>query len=443
MPDHPPNEQTASEALSAMTNGDLTSRELVDACLARTIARDDAVGAWISLDLELARRAANGADEKRTAGDELGPLHGLPIGLKDILDTYDMPTENGSRIDAGRRPATDSTVAHLLRKAGAIILGKTVTTEFALSAPGKTRNPHDPTRTPGGSSSGSAASVADFQVPLAIGSQTGGSMIRPASFCGIHGYKPTFGTISRAGMSPLARPLDHPGIYARSLEDIARVGDVLMQHDPADLDMRPAPNANLMDAIKTGAPENAPRIAFVKGPMWVAAEPYMDELFADVVDKLGGTAKEIEMTGIFDQALDCHSTIMMANVIANLGDYVREKSEFLHPETVRRTKDSFDILAEDYVKAIEFRDTITAAVDHLFDHWDVIITPAAPGEAPVGLDGTGNAIFQKLWTLVGVPTVTLPKLSGPNGLPIGVQIIGRRGHDADLFRNALWIEGAL
>ncbi len=426
-----------------MENGALTSRELVDACLAQTTARDDAVGAWIHLDADLARRGADAADAKRAAGDALGPLHGLPIGLKDILDTSDMPTANGSRLHEGRRPVTDSTVAHLLRKAGAVIMGKTVTTEFALSAPGKTKNPHDPTRTPGGSSSGSAASVADYQVPLSIGSQTGGSMIRPASFCGIHGYKPTFGCISRAGMSPLARPLDHPGIYARSLEDVARVGDVLMQSDPADFDMRGHPNAHLLDAIKAGAPKSAPRIAFVKGPMWVAAEPYMDEMFKGVVDTLGETAQEIEMTGVFDQALDCHVTVMMANIIANLGDYIREHPDQLHPETLRRTKDSFSILAEDYIKAIEFRDTIAAAIDHVFEKWDVIITPAAPGEAPVGLDSTGNAIFQKLWTLVGTPTVTLPKLTGPNGMPIGVQVIGRVGHDADLFRNALWLESAL
>lgn len=443
MPDPSSHRRTASDALKAMDNGTLTSRELVDACLEQTAARDDSVGAWIHLDTDLARRAADAADTKRAAGDALGPLHGLPVGLKDILDTSDMPTANGSRLHAGRRPATDSTVAHLLRKAGAVIMGKTVTTEFALSAPGKTKNPHDLMRTPGGSSSGSAASVADFQVPLSIGSQTGGSMIRPASFCGIHGYKPTFGCISRAGMSPLARPLDHPGIYARSLEDIARVGDVLMQHDPADLDMRSQPNANLMSAVKSGASAKAPRIAFVKGPMWVAAEPYMDDLFTGVLDTLGDTAQEIEMTGVFDQALDCHSTVMMANIIANLGDYVRDHADLLHPETLRRTKDSFGILAEDYIKAIEFRDTIAAAVDRIFDNWDVIITPAAPGEAPIGLEGTGNAIFQKLWTLVGTPSVTLPKLSGPNGMPIGVQVIGRVGGDADLFKHALWIEGTL
>jgi Asp-tRNA(Asn)/Glu-tRNA(Gln) amidotransferase A subunit family amidase len=207
--------------------------------------------------------------------------------------------------------------------------------------------------------------------------------------------------------------------------------------------MRGHPHANLMDAIKAGVPETAPRIAFVKGPMWQAAEPYMDDLFADVVERLGDTAQEIEMTGIFDQALDCHATVMMANVIANLGDVIRESPEKLHPETLRRTKDSFEILAEDYIKAIEFRDTIAAAVDRIFDNWDVIITPAAPGEAPLGLESTGNAIFQKLWTLVGTPSVTLPKLTGPNGMPIGVQVHGRVGHDGDLLRNAMWIEGTL
>jgi len=437
------NELTATAARAAIDAGDLTSRELVDACLDQVERRDAEVGAWTYLNPEIARDAADKADQAAKNSKATGPLHGIPVGLKDIIDTKDMPTEQGSALFKGRRPVTDSTMAQLLRDAGAIIMGKTVTTEFALTAAGKTRNPHNPNHTPGGSSSGSAAAVADHQVPLSIGSQTGGSMIRPASFCGIHGFKPTFGSISRAGMHPLARPLDHPGIYARSLEDIALMGDVLMVKDPLDLDMRGHPKGNLVEAVAKDAVETAPRIAFVKGPMWEAAEPYMEALFSDIVAELGSTAREVEMAGIFDDALDCHSTVMMANVVANLGDFVRNTPDQVQKETIRRVKQGYDISAEDYVKAIEFSDTIDAAVEHMFEHCDVIITPAAPGEAPEGIDGTGNAIFQKLWTLTGVPTLTLPKLQGPNRLPIGVQVIGRFGHDADLFRNAMWIENAL
>ncbi len=431
------NELTAAEAAAEIRAGRLTARDLADACLDRVIERDDAVQAWNFLDPAMVRDGADALDAK--SGDK-GPLHGVPVGLKDIIDTADMPTENGSALFKGRRPVADSTIATRLRDAGALIMGKTVSTEFAMSGAGKTRNPHDPDRTPGGSSSGSAAAVADFQVPLAVGTQTGGSMIRPASFCGVHGYKPTFGSFSRAGMFILCRPLDHPGVYGRSLDDIAMIGDVLMAKDPLDLDMRGHLKPCLVDAIKAGPPETPPRIAFVKGPMWAAAEPYMENLFKVVLANLGDHAREVEMAGVFDRALDCHQTVMISNVVANVGDIIENHADVLKPETVRRVKTGYGIAAEDYIKAIEFSDTLRAAVDRMFENVDVIITPAAPGEAPVGLESTGNPIFQKIWTLTGVPTLTLPKMTGPNGMPIGLQVIGRSGYDADLFRNALWIE---
>ncbi len=436
----PPNELTAFEAGRAIAAGDLTSRDLVGACLARVEARDDAVGAWAFLDAEMALAQAAARDAARKIGSALGPLHGVPVGLKDIIDTADMPTENGSRLFQGRRPAVDSDIARLLRQAGAVIMGKTVTTEFALTGVGKTRNPHDPGRTPGGSSSGSAASVADFQVPLAVGTQTGGSMIRPASYCGVHGFKPTFGTISRAGMFSLARCLDTPGVYGRSLEDLAMIADVLMQPAAGDFDMRPDPNAGILAALAKGAPASAPRIAAVKGPMWAAVEPYMDGIFADVLERLGPAAREVEMTGVFDTALDCHNTVMIGNLAANIGDYCRGHPDLVMEETRRRAAAGYDLLAGDYIAAYEYRDTVTRAVERMFEHADVIVTMSATGEAPVGLQGTGNAIFQKIWTLVGAPSLTLPLLQGPNKMPIGLQAIGRPGGDAALFRAARWIE---
>jgi len=434
------NELTASQAAVEISAGRLSARDLAEACLARVAERDADVEAWNFLDPAMVRSGADALDAK--TGDK-GPLHGLLVGLKDIIDTADMPTENGSALYVGRRPVADSTIAKRLRDAGALIMGKTVSTEFAMSGAGKTRNPHDPARTPGGSSSGSAAAVADFQVPLAVGTQTGGSMIRPASFCGIHGYKPTFGSFSRAGVFMLCRPLDTLGVYGRSLDDLAMISDVLMAKDPLDLDMRPHLKPCLVDALKADLPETPPRIAFVKGPMWQAAEPYMEGLFEDVLGKLGEHAREVEMAGVFDRALECHQTVMIANAVANCGDIVENHADKLKAETIRRVKTGYGIAAEDYVKAIEFADTLRAAVDRMFENADVLITPAAPGEAPLGLESTGNPIFQKLWTLTGAPTVTLPKLKGPNGLPIGLQVIGRSGHDADLFRNALWIEQTL
>ena len=437
-----PNTLTATAALAALQAGTLSARQLVEACLSRIEARDADVAAWTYLNPDLVLVQADRADQAKAAGATLGPLHGLPVGIKDIIDTADMPTANGSALFAGRRPVTDSTIARLLRDAGAIIMGKTVTTEFALNAAGKTKNPHNPLNTPGGSSSGSAAAVADDQVPLAIGTQTGGSMIRPASYCGVIGFKPSFGSISRAGMFSLARPLDQPGIYARSLDDIALAGDVLMTKDPADLDMRGHLNPKLMASMATPM-DTAPRIAFIKGPMWPFAEPYMASLFSDVMATLGSHAREVEMAGVFDDALDCQAIVMMGNVVANIGEICRNHADKVRPETVDRVRDSYNLPAEDYVKALEFSDTIRAAADKIFDHYDVIITPAAPGEAPKDLSNTGNAVFQKLWTLCGVPTVTLPKLQGPNGLPIGLQVIGRYAHDGDLLRHARWIENAV
>ncbi|MBO6521264.1 MAG: amidase [Rhodospirillales bacterium] len=434
-----PNLLTATEAAEAIRTGNLTSRDLIDACIARAEERADDVGAWIYLNPCLAREQADNCDQALAEGRDLGPLHGVPVGLKDIIDTADMPTENGSALFEGRRPVADSTIARLLRAAGAVIMGKTVTTEFALSAPGKTKNPHDPAHTPGGSSSGSAAGVADHQVPLSVGTQTGGSMIRPASYCGIHGFKPTFGSISRAGMFPLARPLDHPGVYARSIDDIALIGDVLMVKDPADLDMRGHPRGKLADALSAPAGE-PPKIAFVRGPMWEQGEDYLDDVMQGALVQLGKHVQEVEMTGVFDRALACQETVMMANVLANIGDYCRDHADKVREETHRRAKSGEGIAADDYIKAIEFRDTIAAALDRMFDGYDVLITAGATGEAPEGLGSTGNAAFQKMWTLLGVPTVTLPMLKGPNGLPIGLQVIGRYAHDGDMLRHARWIE---
>lgn len=434
---------SAVDAVRALQSGALSARDLMQAYLDRVAARDDDVGAWIYLDADQALAAADAADAAHAAGNPVGPLHGLPVGIKDIIDTQDMPTENGSALFAGRRPVADATLVRLARDAGAIIMGKTVTTEFALTAVGKTKNPNDPTRTPGGSSSGSGAAVADCQVPLSIGSQTGGSMLRPASFCGCYGYKPTFGSISRAGMFCLSRVLDHPGIYANSLADIALLGDVLLQRDPADFDMRAHIARGLTEAVNAGPPESPPRVAFVKGPAWEAAEPYMDALFDNVIDRLGPAVRNVELTGVFDDALSCHTTVMLAHLGANIGTYCRENGDKVQAETKRRCAEGDGLLAEDYVKAIEFRDTLSAALDRMFEHADILITAAAPGEAPVGLESTGNAIFQKIWTLTGVPTLSMPKLEGPNGMPIGVQVIGRFGHDADLFRHAMWLDQVL
>lgn len=408
------------------------------ACLAHIQSREETVGAWAYLNNDQALDQARALDEKQKSGEPLAPLHGIPVGIKDIIDTCDMPTECGSALHAGRRPLEDSTVAALLRQAGAVIMGKTVTTEMALSAPGKTANPHDPERTPGGSSSGSAAAVADHMVPLAIGSQTGGSMIRPASFCGVFGFKPTFGSISRRGVSMLARRLDHIGVYGRSVDDLALIADVLMVHDSDDPDMLNEPERGLVSAL-AAAPLAAPRFAFVRGPAWDQAEPDMAAAFEGFIDSLGDRVKEVELEGIFADIVGCHATVMNANLVVTLGEAAEKTPDKFREETRNRVDSGRSITAAEYIQALAYADVQTRVLDRLFNHYDAILTPAAPGVAPAGLETTGRAIFNGMWTLMGVPAVSVPLLTGEGGMPIGVQVVGRRGGDAGALRAAKWL----
>jgi Asp-tRNA(Asn)/Glu-tRNA(Gln) amidotransferase A subunit family amidase len=427
------NERSATDLAAGIKAGKITSVELVQACLDRIDASEPVVKAWVYIDAELVLAQARTADEKVKSGAELGPLHGIPVGLKDIIDTADMPTCSGSEHFAGRRPANDATVVSLLRKSGAIIMGKTVTTEFALTGQRGTTNPHDSNRTPGGSSSGSGASVADHMVPLALGSQTGGSMLRPASYCGAYGYKATYGKISRKGVFIIARPLDHVGVYANSLDDIALIADTLMVYDEGDFDMLPDCGARLVETLNKPNSDGALKLAFVKGPPWAEAEDYLDAVFVPYIKSLGSLVREVELAGIFDRAVDAQRVVMSANLWHNLADFCINNRSSLLPETIQRAEAGKMISAEEYIDAQELVGSLNHAVDQLLGHYDAIITASATGEAPLGLESTGNAIFQCMWTLMGVPTISLPLLKGPNGMPIGVQLIGRRGRDADLF----------
>ena len=255
-------ELSAAEAIGKIRNGEITSEELVQACLDRIEEHEATIGAWAHLDPDHALDQAKRADECHAKDLATGPLHGVPVGVKDIIDTADLPTENGTVLHGGRTPSEDATLVSHLRQAGAVILGKTVTTELAVYAPGKTTNPNDASRTPGGSSSGSAAAVADFMTPLAVGSQTNGSVIRPASFCGVYGYKPTHGRISRYRVLAQSHHLDTMGVFARNLEDLALIAEVLMVHDDCDPDMRPIARPKLSQRLAE-AQSVEPKLAFV------------------------------------------------------------------------------------------------------------------------------------------------------------------------------------
>ena len=427
-----------AEILADLRAGRIDAEALADACLTRIEAVDDKIQAWTFLDPAHARAQARRLDQLRRDGRPLGPLHGLPIGIKDIIDTADMPTENGTVLHAGRRPSRDATVVSLLRQAGAVILGKTVTTELAVYTPGKTRNPHDPERTPGGSSSGSAAAVAAGMVPLALGSQTNGSMIRPAAFCGVVGYKPSHGAISRHGVLHQSSVLDHVGVFARSVADAALLAEILMAYDPADADMRPVARAELSRMVAE-APPVAPKLAFVKSPVWDQAEAGTKAAFAGLAASLGDSCSEIPLPPAFDRAVDVHRTILEADLAVSFQpEYERGKAQ-LSPRLRGMIESGNKVLAPDYLRAVAEIPELNRALEPIFERCDAILTPATMGEAPAGLSSTGSPIFCTIWTLLGTPAITLPLLQGASGMPLGVQLVGRRGDDGRLLRTAQWL----
>ncbi|MCG8354257.1 MAG: amidase [Kiloniellales bacterium] len=428
---------TAREAARQTRAGETTSEALVAACLERIAAVDEEIQAWTHFDRNYALEQARRLDERRKSGAACGPLHGVPVGVKDIYDTTDFPTENGTPLNAGRRPERDATVVALLRQAGAVIMGKTVTTELAVYSPGKTRNPHDATRTPGGSSSGSAAAIASHMVPLALGSQTNGSVIRPAAYCGVVGYKPTHGLISRSGVLALSRSLDTVGFFARDVEDVALLADALAGFDAGDPDMKPQSPPRLAE-IAAESPPVTPHFAFVKSPVWEHADADTREGFAEIVAFLDEGCDEVTLPEPFNRAVDWHRTVMCADMAKNLQSLYARGKERLSDVIRGMIEDGQRTLALDYLQALAWRDVLNVGLEEIFERYDVIVTPAAPGEAPKGLDATGNPIFCSLWTFCGVPAISLPIMQGSNGLPIGVQLVGQRGQDGRLLRAARW-----
>jgi len=425
-----------NEAAADIREGRITSAELVSGCLERIKEVDETVQAWAFLDHEHAMHQAEAADQHRKEGKALGPLHGVPIGVKDIFDTSDMPTELGSPLWAGRTPRRDAAAVARLRSAGAVIMGKTVTTEYAYYRPGKTRNPHDRERTPGGSSSGSAAAVAAFMVPGAIGSQTNGSVIRPAAFCGVVGFKPSHGLIPRSGALQLSRTLDHVGVFARTVEDAALLAEVLAGFDEDDADTRSLARPPL-SSVAASEPPLPPRFAFVRSPAWEHAEPVTREAFSELVKALENAVEEVELGANFAGAIDSHRTIMDVEMAHNLHrDYEKGKDQLSTPlrKLIERGRGH---AAVDYLRAVAGIAPLNDALEALFNEFDAIVTPAAPGEAPRGLDSTGNPIFCTTWTYLGTPAVTLPLLQSENGMPLGVQLVAPRGNDARLLRTAL------
>ncbi len=433
---------SATDAAQLIRDGVVTCTQLIDACLVRVRETDEQVQAWTFLDPEYARAQARAADEWRLSGQPTGPLHGVPVGIKDIIDTADMPTENGSVLHAGRTPSRDAAVIAMLRAAGAVIMGKTVTTEFATREPGKTRNPHNAGHTPGGSSSGSAAAVAAGMVPLALGSQTGGSVIRPAAYCGVYGFKPTRGLIPRHGMLTLSQTLDHVGVFARTIEDVALLAEAVTGYDERDPHSRPRAQVPYR-RVSAEEPPLPPMFAFVKTPRWDAVDADAKDAFAELVEHLGAQVEELDLSAAED-AFAWHRVIMDAEMAVNLRRERETGAAQLSASLRARLERGGDVRATEYLRAQAAIPRLNESFDELFtQRYDAIITPSASGTAPAGLESTGEPTFNTLWTLCGVPAITLPIMQGANGLPLGVQLVGRLHADARLLRTARWLVEAV
>lgn len=430
---------SASEARVLLERGDITSEALVGACLERIAERDAAVEAWAYLDPQSAMAAARGCDAARAAKRPLGRLAGIPVGVKDIIDTTDMPTENGTAVHAGRRPSTDAAIVTQLKAEGAIILGKTVTTELAFFGPGKTKNPKDPARTPGGSSSGSAAAVSDFQVALALGTQTAGSIIRPASYCGSIGYKPTFGYASRTGVLAQSAPLDTVGGYARTVADIALLIDSISGYDLADRDMTCGQKPSLSAALQSPL-ARAPRFAFVKTPAWSQAEANARAAIEQFARGFGARAEIVEtaLPTEFEGSLRLQQIVQFADISKNYGPIADANPSRVSDKLKDVIAEGRTFSSADYAAARAEREPLYDALRPILVNYDAILTPAAAGPALPGLQSTGSPTFNALWTYLGTPCISLPLLE-VDGLPLGVQLAGARGGDANLLKAANWL----
>ncbi|WP_299359748.1 amidase [uncultured Paracoccus sp.] len=420
----------------------LRATELADAVIARVQAVEPQVGAFAWFDPGFLRAQAEHADRYRQSGRPLGPLHGLPVGIKDVIDTAGIPTENGTVLDQGRVPATDAAVVSRLRSAGGLIMGKTVTTELQYLHPSATRNPANPDHTPGGSSAGSAAAIAAGMAPLAIGTQTGGSVIRPASYCGCVGFKPSSGAIARRGVLSQSPSLDTVGVFARDVAGVALLADALFGPDPADPQAAPVPPAALLAQATAAAPV-PPTFAFVELPGYADAHADMRGGLAELAAWLGDQVWPTTLPRLFNDASASRGRINDAEMAHLYRSYAARGWDKLGPPLRDAIERGREVAAPDYLAALDMRPVLTAALDEILTRCDVILVPAAPGPAPLGLASTGDSIFNGLFTFTGHPAVTLPVLTSGSGLPMGAQLVGRRGDDGRLLRTARWLETAL
>jgi Asp-tRNA(Asn)/Glu-tRNA(Gln) amidotransferase A subunit family amidase len=415
---------TALTAAAAIADGELTSEQLVADCLDRIAAREDTLRAWAHLDPDRALAEARARDDEPSRG----PLHGVPVGIKDLIDTADQPTRYGSPIYATHQPTADAECVDRLRRAGAVVIGKTVTTEFAVFHPGPTTHPQDPTRTPGGSSSGSAAAVAAGTIPLALGTQTAGSVVRPASFCGVFGGKPTFGTIPTDGVKACSTTLDHVGAFGRDAADVAValgvMSDDIDRFRPVDLGDRP-------------------RIGFCRTPWWDELEPTTRATLEAGAESLARSADVVEVTlpAEFAGLVDAQRTIMGVELRRNLA-WERTHHPELLSDDLRTYLEESAALEDGYDDALELARRCRAQLAGVFTEPSVLLAPSVLGEPPP-IATTGDPLLCRAWTLLGTPSVSVPGLTGPTDLPVGVQVVTAPDADGLALTAAAFVAPAL
>lgn len=435
---------SAVQAAEAIRDGRLHSEKLVTQYLDRIEATDPDIKAWAWIDRETALKQARRADDIRKSGRATGALHGVPVGLKDIIDTANaMPTQCGSPIFDGHFADQNARLVERLHDAGAVIMGKTKTTEFAYMHPTDTTNPHDATRTPGGSSSGSAAAVAARHVPLAVGTQTGGSVIRPASFCGTYGFKPTRGVISRTGVYETSPSLDQIGVIGNTLEDVALLVDALACYDQRDPLSFAAPRPQMLLGARSDAPVE-PSFAWFDLPFYDRLDPETSDGLTQLLEVLGDRVERFPAAPELAALTDVHKTIYDVEISAVMRPLEEEHPGKLSTEMTDAIARGRAISADQYDDALNVKASADAFFANYFNDFDAIIAPAAKGEAlPLSANNTGDSIFCTIWTLPGLPCLTLPLLVGGNDLPIGVQLIGGAQEDDRLLRTASWLQNEL
>ena len=432
----------AREYVQLIKQGVLTSESLVRHCLDVIKQTDEKIGAWAHVDREHALDQARTVDEIRRRGQPTGVLHGIPVGIKDIIDTADFPTEMGSVVFAGRQPESDAAIVEKLKEAGAVILGKTVCTEFAYMHASATRNPHNLRYSPGGSSSGSAAAVAAGQVPLAIGSQTNGSTIRPASYCGIYGYKPTRGIVSRRGVLATSSHLDQIGVFGLHPSDLALLGDAIGGYDAADSMSYLKPRPHTLEGFDSDPPVE-PVFAWFDLPYANRYSSSVNEGTLELLAALGKQVDRIPAPQSFAGLIESLRVIYSYELSQNLQS-MRETHESMLSSTMRNALESADkITSQQYADALDVIPAAEKWFSQLFNDYDAILTPSALGEAPLYEQGTGDPICCTIWTLTGLPCISLPLLEGIDDMPIGIQLVGGTNEDDRLFRTTRWVLNAL